>query len=137
VNIKPKDEIDVKLFTDDENLARYFYQNRVYLKDLAKVKSGTIKRKKEDKPNKSIMQATAHTEVFIPLEGLIDMNEHIERLKKDMEKTKQELDKVAGKLKNPSFVDRAPKEVVDEVKAKAHEFKEKIKSMEVMIESFQ
>jgi valyl-tRNA synthetase len=137
VNIKPKDEIDVKLFTDDENLARYFYQNRVYLKDLAKVKSGTIKRKKEDKPNKSIMQATAHTEVFIPLEGLIDMNEHIERLKKDMEKTKSELEKVAGKLKNPSFVDRAPKEVVEEVKAKAHEFKEKIKSMEVMIESFQ
>jgi valyl-tRNA synthetase len=48
VNMKPKDEIDVKLFTDNQNLAKFVYDSRHFLKDLANVKSGTIRNKQAE-----------------------------------------------------------------------------------------
>src|SRR5690606_13614352 len=64
VNMKPKDEIDVKLFTDDKKLAKFVYDSRRFLKDLANVKSGQIRNKGQDRPKKSASLATTHTEIF-------------------------------------------------------------------------
>jgi valyl-tRNA synthetase len=137
VNIKPKDEVAVSLFTDDENIALYFYKSRGFLKDLAKVRAGKIKDKSVERPKKSIMQATAHTEIYLPLEGVIDLSEQVDRIKKDIEKTQKEYEKVSKKLQNPKFVENAPDDVVEEVKLKASDFEEKIKSLENRLESFQ
>lgn len=137
VNIKPKDEIEVRLFTDDEGLARYFYQSRGYLKELVRVKSGKIKDKSIERPAKSIMQATGHTEVFIPLEGVIDLQEQVNRIQRDIDKTQKEYEKVDKKLKNPKFVENAPKQVIAEVEEKASDFEQKLKSLSAMLQNFQ
>lgn len=137
VNMKPKDEIDVRLFTDDKALAKFVYESRRFLKDLANVKSGTIRDKSKDRPKKSVSLATTHTEIFVPLEGIIDLNEQIARIKKDMDKTQGELKKVEGKLNNQNFMANAPEEVRVEVQEKAALFQEKLQSLEQMLESFQ
>jgi valyl-tRNA synthetase len=137
VNLKPKDDIKVKLFTDNGAIAKYFYQARGAFKDLARVIAGEIKNKNVEKPKKSIMQATTHTEIFVPLEGLIDMSEQVGRIKKDMAKTQDEYNKLQQKLSNPKFADNAPKEVVAEVKEKAQAFQEKLKSLEENLANFQ
>lgn len=137
VNMKPKDEIDVKLFTDDKKLAKFIYESRHFLKDLANVKSGTIRSKNQDRPKKSASLASVHTEIFIPLEGLIDINEQVNRIKKDMEKTQNEYKKVEGKLNNQNFMSNAPEEVRLEVQEKAKLFQEKLQSLNQILESFQ
>jgi valyl-tRNA synthetase len=137
VNIKPKDEVAINLYTDDDKLALYFYKSRGFLKDLAKVKAGKIKDKSIERPKKSVMQATSHTEIFLPLEGVIDLSEQVNKIKKDIEKTQKEFEKVEKKLKNPKFIENAPDDVVAEVKEKALNFEEKIKSLENRLESFQ
>jgi valyl-tRNA synthetase len=137
VNLKPKDEVDVRLFTDDSHLAKFIYESRHFLKDLANVKSGTIRSKKFERPKKSASLATTHTEIFIPLEGLIDLNEQISRIKKDLEKTQNEYKKVEAKLNNNNFMQNAPDEVVFEVKDKARLFQEKLTSLNQILESFQ
>ncbi len=137
VNMKPKDEIDVKLFTDDKKLAKFIYESRHFLKDLANVKSGTIRSKNQDRPKKSASLASVHTEIFIPLEGLIDINEQVNRIKKDMEKTQNEYKKVEGKLNNQNFMSNAPEEVRQEVQEKAKLFQEKLQSLNQILESFQ
>jgi valyl-tRNA synthetase len=137
VNIKPKDEIEVRLFTDHDELARYYYKSRGYLQELVRVKAGKIKDKTVERPKKSIMQATGHTEVFIPLEGVIDLQEQVERIQKDINKTQKEFEKVEKKLKNPKFVENAPEHVIEEVKEKATGFEEKLKSLTTMLENFQ
>lgn len=136
VNMKPKDEIDVKLFTDDKKLAKFIYESRHFLKDLANVKSGTIRNKKNERPKKSASFATAHTEIFIPLEGLIDINDQINRIKKDIEKTQNEYKKVEGKLNNQNFMNNAPEEVRAEVQEKAKMFQEKLQSLNQILETF-
>jgi valyl-tRNA synthetase len=136
VNLKPKDEIDVRLFTDDRRLAKFIYESRHFLKDLANVKSGTIRNKQNDRPKKSASFATAHTEIFIPLEGLIDINEQVNRIKKDIEKTQNELRKVEAKLSNQNFMANAPEEVRAEVRSKAELFQEKLTSLNQILETF-
>lgn len=136
VNLKPKDEIDTRLFTDDKKLAKFIYESRHFLKDLANVKSGKIKSKGQERPKKSASFATAHTEIFIPLEGLIDINEQINRIKKDMEKTQNEYKKVESKLNNANFMQNAPDDVVVEVKEKAKAFQEKLSSLNEILNSF-
>lgn len=137
VNMKPKDEIDVKLFTDDKKLAKFMYESRHFLKDLANVKSGTIRNKNQERPKKSASLATAHTEIFIPLEGIIDINEQVNRIKKDMEKTQGEYKKVESKLNNQNFMANAPEEVRAEVQEKAKLFQDKLQSLNQILESFQ
>ncbi len=137
VNLKPKDEIDVRLFTDDPKLAKFLYDSRHFLKDLANVKSGTIRKKASSRPKKSASLATSHTEIFIPLEGLIDINEQINRIKKDMEKTQSEYKKVEAKINNANFMQNAPTEVVTEVREKAQGFMDKLASLNEILSSFQ
>ena len=137
VNLKPKDEIDVKIFTDDKRLAKFVYESRHFLKDLANVKSGTIRSKNAEKPNKSASLVTTHCEIFIPLEGLIDINDQVNRIKKDMEKTQADYKKVEAKLSNVNFMANAPEEVRTEVIEKAKLFQDKLSSLNEILESFQ
>lgn len=136
VNLKPKDEIDVRLFTDDKNLAKFVYESRRFLKDLANVKSGTIRNKASDRPKKSASLATSFVEIFVPLEGLIDINEQVKRITKDIEKTQADYAKVEGKLKNENFMSNAPEAVRTEVLEKARLAQDKLASLNLILESF-
>lgn len=137
VNLKPKDEIDVRLFSDDKKLAKFIYDSRRFLGDLANVKSGTIRDKSAERPKRSATLATNHTEIFVPLEGLIDINDQVSRIKKDIEKTKQDYSKVEGKLKNENFMNNAPESVREEVREKARSAQEKLASLEEILKSFE
>lgn len=137
VNIKPKEEVEVRLFTDDESLARYFFKSRGFLKELARVKAGKIKDKSIERPAKSIMKATTHTEIFLPLEGVIDIKEYIGKLTNDLKKAEKEFEKVGNKLKNPKFIENAPDDVILEVKEKAQGFEELVKSIQNSLAGFQ
>jgi valyl-tRNA synthetase len=136
VNMKPKDEIDVRLFTDDKKLAKFMYDSRRFLKDLANVKSGTIRDKNQDRPKKSASLATSFTEIFVPLEGLIDINEQVNRINKDIEKTKHEYSKVEAKLNNQNFMANAPEAVRAEVHEKAKLAQDKLASLNQILQSF-
>ena len=50
--------------------------------------------------------------VMVPLAGLIDLAAERARLEKEVARREQELTRLAGKLGNPNFVDKAPEEVV-------------------------
>jgi valyl-tRNA synthetase len=136
VNIKPKEEVNVELFTDDICAFNYFESHKAGIAELAKTKSITITTKSANRPGKAIMKALTHTEVFLPLEGVIDLTDQIKRLEKDLAKTEKEYDKVAKKLNNKKFMDNAPEEVVIEVKEKAADFESKINSIKENLENF-
>jgi valyl-tRNA synthetase len=137
VNIKPKDEISAHFYTDDKDLAEFLYSNRVFMKDLAKVSKGEIKAKKDDRPKKSIFGATSFAEVYIPLEGVIDLDEQVKRIKKDIEKTEKEFMKFDKKLSNEKFINNAKPEAIEDAKTKANLYKEKLDSLQNSLELFQ
>ncbi|UCD66904.1 MAG: valine--tRNA ligase [Deltaproteobacteria bacterium] len=51
-------------------------------------------------------------EIFVPLAGLVDVDQELAKLEKEMGKVSQQLKKVEGKLGNNKFLANAPAEVV-------------------------
>jgi valyl-tRNA synthetase len=103
---------------------------------MARVKDLKVVLKSEDSPAKSIMGATTHTEVFLPLEGVIDLDEQIKRLEKEIGKTQKELDKYIKKSENKKFLDNAPDDVVLEVKENKTLLQQKVDSLNNSLKNF-
>jgi valyl-tRNA synthetase len=72
-------------------------------------------------------------EVYLPMEGLIDVEAERVRLSKEIEKIKIEVRKCEGKLGNASFVDRAPPEVVEQEKARIADWNAKLVQLSEML----
>jgi len=136
VNIKPKDEVNVELFTDHQDLINYFRANLVNFKELARVKELKVGNKDLNRPSKSIMNITTHTEIFVPLEGVIDLKEQISRLEKELAKTEVDYKKYEAKMNNENFMKNAPENVRDEVKQNVAELGEKLTSLKENIAQF-
>lgn len=72
-------------------------------------------------------------EIFLPLKGLINIEEEVARLEKELAKWQKELDMVNKKLGNERFVANAKAEVVDKEKAKLADYQEKFDSTQARI----
>jgi len=64
-------------------------------------------------------------ELYLPLEGLIDVAAERERLAKEITKVEQELAKVRAKLADPNFTDKVPAKVLDEHRQREKDWAEK------------
>ncbi len=60
-------------------------------------------------------------EVYLPLEGVIDLEAEIGRLEKELEQLRSEIKKTDGKLKNRGFMEKAPADVIAKEKARRAE----------------
>ncbi|XP_008457008.1 valine--tRNA ligase, chloroplastic/mitochondrial 2 isoform X4 [Cucumis melo] len=65
-------------------------------------------------------------EAYLPLADMIDISAEVQRLSKRLTKMKMEYDGFIARLSSPSFVEKAPKDIVRGVREKAVEAKEKI-----------
>jgi len=74
-------------------------------------------------------------EVFLPLEGLVDVAAERQRLQKEIDKFSKELAKSQAKLSNASFVERAPQEVVDQEKQRQGEWIAKLEQLQGLYDS--
>jgi len=72
---------------------------------------------------------TAHTpmgDMFLPLEGLVDVEAEKARLKKEIEKAEAEIAKVKQKLANPNFTQKVPPQVLLEHQQRLAEWQAKL-----------
>lgn len=74
-------------------------------------------------------------ELFLPLEGLIDVEAEKARLSKEMEKDRSEIEKVEQKLANPAFVQKVPPAVLEEHKKRLAAWREKLEQHKTAFES--
>ena len=78
---------------------------------------------------------TPFGELFLPLEGLVDVEAERARISKELEKITKEITKSNAKLSNASFVDRAPAAVVDQERARLAEWETKKSQLETMLQA--
>ncbi len=77
------------------------------------------------KPDKSATAVVRGMEIYVPLEGIIDINREKERLNTGVQKAEELLDKFTKKLDNRAFTDNAPGDVVEKVRVQESEIREK------------
>jgi len=75
-------------------------------------------------------------EIYLPMEGQIDIKAEIARLEKDLAKQQQEWERVNKKLSNAAFVEKAPQAVVEKETAKRNNFAANIANLKERIASF-
>lgn len=78
----------------------------------------------------SLHIVTKGLEIFLPAEGLFDMNKEKERIAKEVVETGKEYEALQQRLQNEGFVKSAPKQVVDEAREKAQQLQEKLKKLD-------
>jgi valyl-tRNA synthetase len=74
-----------------------------------------------DKPEDASIQVAGDVQIYVPLRGMVDAVAEAERLIKEIGKIDKDIELFSNKLENPSFVDRAPVEVVAKEREKLAE----------------
>jgi len=73
-------------------------------------------------PSDAVTSVITGAEIYLPLAGLINIEDEIARLEKEAEKLQQEVDRVEKKLSNEKFVAKAPAAVVEAERAKGVDY---------------
>jgi|Deesub1362B_J571_1020462.scaffolds.fasta_scaffold00010_64 valyl-tRNA synthetase len=124
LNISPSTQLKaiVKPFSKDTEAV--LQDNSQYIKRLANV-SELIIDSKVERQKGSALEVRSSSEVYIPLEGLLDIDTELKRLQKDLRKIEDTISLLDRKLLNEDFIKKAPKEVVEKEKIRYNEFMQK------------
>jgi valyl-tRNA synthetase len=81
----------------------------------------------------SVSVVSQGAKMFIPMSEIVDVEKERARLEKEKENALSEIDRVNKKLGNPSFTEKAPKNVVEEERAKLEKYTAMLKNVEDML----
>ena len=73
-------------------------------------------------------------EVYLPLEGVIDLDAEKARLEKELDQLQAEIKKTTGKLNSPGFIEKAPAEVVAKEKGRREEQESKLVKLQQILQ---
>jgi valyl-tRNA synthetase len=129
MEVPPSKEIAVILSCgSSESLALMKHSEGAIL-SLARVADLAIGREIE-KPEDASIQVAGDVQIFVPLRGIVNVEEEEKRLGKEIARFDKDIDFLAKKLDNPSFVERAPADVVAKERKKLAEFTNKRRLLE-------
>jgi valyl-tRNA synthetase len=117
MNIAPGKPLPVLLQNGSSTDQVYLTNSFAYLKRMGRLESITWLNSDETTPESAIA-LVGELKILIPMAGLIDKIAELARLEKEIQKIKNDLPRIEGKLNNPTFVDKAPPDVIDKEKAK-------------------
>jgi valyl-tRNA synthetase len=128
LNLSPTLELQA-LIRASNHTEEILRENISYIGKLARTKGIEI-GKEISRPRNAATAIRPAMEIFVPLEGLFDIDTEIARLNKEKIRVNDEIDFVKKKLSNEDFVKKAPKAIVEENKNKYDEYLEKLKSVQ-------
>ncbi len=120
-NIPPGTSLNVIALAGEPGHRQLLSENQSYLMQMANIREIEIVENLTVKPQKALSALTVIAEIYVPLEGVIDLEKEMARLHKELKGAQGELEKAEAKLKNETFLARAPQEVIEKEKAKAEE----------------
>jgi valyl-tRNA synthetase len=124
VNTPLSKKIKLILKAKDEQILASLLNNQAYLERFCNPEELAISLN-ASAPEKAMTAVVTGAELYLPLEGLINIEEELARLEKELEKWSKEVERVQNKLSNEKFVSKAPQSVVDEEKTKERDYLEK------------
>ena len=93
-------------------------ENNNLILNLAKLNQIKFLSKQHEENEKSIVTTVDEIILMIPTDGLIDIEAEKNRLSKELENITNEIEIIDKRLNNPSFLEKAPPNVIEDVKTK-------------------
>ena len=134
MNIKPSDRIDL-IIAAKANLKSVFSDSTDQIARLTRAKEISINGTSEMPKAAARAVLSGGAEVAVPLEGLIDFAQERARLAREKEKLQKEAAKLETQLGNSDFVQRAPAEKVEELRARVTDIAQRNAALDQMLEA--
>ena len=109
LNINPGKKIPAWLYVDSD---QDYAQLAPWVCHLARASEFKVFVRAE-KPREAVGRTLAFGELLVPLAGVIDIGQEVQRLEKEIAQLDFEVQRLEKKLSNPGFVNKAPREVVE------------------------
>lgn len=134
VNTPLSKPITLLIKTNDQKIDEFLIENTSYIERFCNPEELVI-ASDITVPDLAMSAVLTGAEIYLPLAGLINIEEEIKRLEKELAKWNGEVKRVQGKLANERFVANAPENVVAEERAKEKDYLEKQAAVQERIES--
>ncbi|HIK26951.1 MAG: valine--tRNA ligase [Oscillatoriaceae bacterium SKW80] len=116
-DVKPAAKIKVILQSESERERQILTNCQSYIKDLAKVEELIITPTLESEPTGTIVGVVGTIQVLVPLAGVVDIETLRGKIEKNLAKVEAEVKSLTERLGNASFINKAPANVVEEVRS--------------------
>ena len=121
LNILPSKKIDALISVNNATDKKLFEDLKDTITALSKIDNLEIDLNIE-KPKKSAVGICKKCVAYVPLGDLVDTDSEIKRLTKRLNEVKDFINAIEKKLKNKSFIDKAPENIVNNEKSKLNDF---------------
>jgi len=125
--VPPRTQVEAVIRAQGEE-ARILGEQAEYLRSLAGVSSLDIDSAAM-KPPRSAVAAVAGVEAYVPLGNLVDVEAERTRVGRELDKARDDLEKLTRKLSNEGFLAKAASEVIDKDRRRAGELAETVETL--------
>ena len=136
MNLAPKAELKIFIKPKNSELAAKIQSSGWIYKKLLPVASLTVDLSAE-KPKAAAASVVDGSEIFIPLEGLIDLKKEREKIRKEINRLHGFIKGIDGKLSNSGFVDNAPEAVVEKERQKKADAETNLEKLTAQLDEFE
>ena len=130
MNVPPSKKAKLIIVTEKDDI---FAQGKAFYEKLASASETVIQNSKNNIPENAVNIVVDSAEIYIPMGELIDKDKELKRLFDEKKRLESEIDRVNKKLSNSGFVAKAPKNVIDEEKAKGEKYSKMLEKIEESI----
>jgi valyl-tRNA synthetase len=127
--VKPSKWIEARVYTGE--LLSSLSAEASMIETLAKVRPLTILGRQEREPDKgkALVLVLKEAEVVVPLAGVVDRLAEEQRLAKESEEIKERIVQLTARLKDDTFLTKAPAQIVEKEKQKLALLEDKLKRL--------
>jgi valyl-tRNA synthetase len=131
--IKPGVKVKAVMQSESDRERQILTSSELYIQDLAKVESLAIASALDTALEPAIADVVGTVQVLIPLAGVVDIAVLKAKLEKSLSKAQAEVKSLSARLSNPTFVDKAPPEVVQGAKDALAEAEKQIEILQARL----
>ena len=136
MNVPPSRKAKLIFVSTDLATISTLEEGKSFFERLASSSEVLVQQDKNGIPSDAVATVIDGAEIYIPLSELIDIQKEIERLEKEKDSLRKEINRVNGKLSNQGFVSKAPEKVIEEEKSKQTKYQEMYDKVSERLDTF-
>ena len=118
MNVPPSKKAKVYVVSENEAVRNIFENGKVFFATLGYASEVLIQADKAGIADDAVSAVIHEAVIYMPFAELVDIENEIDRLKKEEQRLTKELARVNGMLSNEKFVSKAPAAKIEEEKGK-------------------
>ena len=125
INVPLGKKAHVVLIARNDEVIAALQKGEGYLRDLAGLAEIEMLLNSQEKPEQAVAAVVSGVEVYLLLQGLVDLEKEKARLEKEKGVFEQEITRLEKKLSNKGFLTKAPQEIVAKEEDKLKDYQTK------------